>query len=718
MNGKYLVISDFTREITPEKKWIGVINTIEGFIYPKEEVMKKCKIVIVPEHLKEWSQKYISPIEIFISSTPERIIGIYNNFLPIERKTRLIKHHTLRPFIARNIDSTIFFEDSQGVYAIYRGAKREGEEEIRTSEHLVRPKERKNISCNLPIENRFESFEFGGTNILNSLFDKIYVIHRKDNRARFFESVDILNQEKIDYTLFEAIYPKIEKDKRDIWKELKYCFETDKWFRDININNEYTIGAFGCTLSHIEVIRHAKMNGYGKVLVLEDDFLLIKDYGKYINQFRDYIPEGDVILFGKKQGPSRREFINRYFYKMNKCSWATHAVCYTYPYRVLNKVTELTYPIDCSIIESRNELKNYVLDIDLFIQTEEASDIRSKERLKEESKIWRWNSNNYMTTNKYLKVNHNDEWKNVQRHGWSWVMNNVYHSLHSDQGIKLFDFGDREFGWENKKSISRGIIPVREKWIGIFHHVPSLPEFWGKDVCLEEYMRKKCWIDSLNTCKAIIVLSKYLKDYISKNFLFERSVPIFVIYHPMDRIKEKWHFDFNAFIENRDKKLLSIGWSYRNLTTIELVNSPLKKVWLFQENKRALQIFEEELKYKNIKLTERTVEFSNFVDNTNYDYLLSRNIVFLDLFDASANNTVLECIFRNTPLIVNKLPAVVEYLGEDYPLYWETLEDVERFTTDLIYLQRANEYLSQLDKSRFTIERFTQELRNIFEIIQ
>ena len=55
--------------------------------------------------------------------------------------------------------------------------------------------------------------------------------------------------------------------------------------------------------------------------------------------------------------------------------------------------------------------------------------------------------------------------------------------------------------------------------------------------------------------------------------------------------------------------------------------------------------------------------------------LLCRNIAFVELHDAGANNTVVECIARATPLLVNKLPSVVEYLGAGYPFYYDSLEE-------------------------------------------
>ena len=63
------------------------------------------------------------------------------------------------------------------------------------------------------------------------------------------------------------------------------------------------------------------------------------------------------------------------------------------------------------------------------------------------------------------------------------------------------------------------------------------------------------------------------------------------------------------------------------------------------------------------------------ISNADYDRLLSENIVFVELHDANANNAIIECIARATPLLINPLPAVVEYLGRDYPLYYSSLEE-------------------------------------------
>ena len=89
-----------------------------------------------------------------------------------------------------------------------------------------------------------------------------------------------------------------------------------------------------------------------------------------------------------------------------------------------------------------------------------------------------------------------------------------------------------------------------------------------------------------------------------------------------------------------------------------------------------------------------------FLPPAKYDDLLSRSIVYLDLYDASACNVIVECIVRHTPLVVPKLAAVVEYLGADYPLYLTS--DHAEISRDLDSTDRicaAHEYLRRHSQS-------------------
>jgi hypothetical protein len=90
-------------------------------------------------------------------------------------------------------------------------------------------------------------------------------------------------------------------------------------------------------------------------------------------------------------------------------------------------------------------------------------------------------------------------------------------------------------------------------------------------------------------------------------------------------------------------------------------------------------------------------------------------IVFLRLEDASGVNTIIECIMRNTPIIINKLPAVVEYLGPNYPLYYDEVSEVSKFTVDDI--SKANKYLAKMDKQSIQIDSFLSGMRKILSNI-
>ena len=60
-----------------------------------------------------------------------------------------------------------------------------------------------------------------------------------------------------------------------------------------------------------------------------------------------------------------------------------------------------------------------------------------------------------------------------------------------------------------------------------------------------------------------------------------------------------------------------------------------------------------------------------------------------------------DCIAACSPIVVNRHPAVVEYLGPNYPLYYDHIPEVrELMTIDRILA--GHEYLTQLDASRFT----------------
>ncbi|KAI8820341.1 hypothetical protein BJ741DRAFT_682072 [Chytriomyces cf. hyalinus JEL632] len=110
----------------------------------------------------------------------------------------------------------------------------------------------------------------------------------------------------------------------------------------------------------------------------------------------------------------------------------------------------------------------------------------------------------------------------------------------------------------------------------------------------------------------------------------------------------------------------------------------------------------------HLKSIDETVTLLSKLDNDAFDELLMTNVVFLNLIGAGSVNTILECIVRNTPVVVNRLPTFVE----KYPLFYDTLDQVPGLLT-LDTIDKACRYLHSVDKTRFKIESFMNDFRLI-----
>jgi hypothetical protein len=105
-------------------------------------------------------------------------------------------------------------------------------------------------------------------------------------------------------------------------------------------------------------------------------------------------------------------------------------------------------------------------------------------------------------------------------------------------------------------------------------------------------------------------------------------------------------------------------------------------------------------------------ETLNMLPDNEYDELLSENIVFLDMYDSSANNAIIESIARATPVLANPLPPIIEYLGVDYPFYFNTLEEAAKKASDFKLIKDTHQYLLECDtRKKLTPESFRKAFR-------
>lgn len=253
-------------------------------------------------------------------------------------------------------------------------------------------------------------------------------------------------------------------------------------------------------------------------------------------------------------------------------------------------------------------------------------------------------------------------------------------------------------------SEEKGIVPYQEPWVGFLHNPPSMPIWFNYQKSPQKLFEKDIWQDSLKHCIGLFALSNYYGNWLRE----QTGKPVSVLIHPTEIPEQQ--FDFQRFLSNPSKKVVQIGWWLRKLHSIYQLplaqNNPLgyEKVrlgFLFDSAESVFtQLMKAEARIYRITVDEaylaNTTVIKHIPDHA-YDDLLAENIAFVDLYDSSANNAIIECIARATPLLVNPLPAVVEYLGEDYPMYFHTLEEAAAKALDTSLILETHEYLKSCE---------------------
>jgi glycosyltransferase involved in cell wall biosynthesis len=162
-------------------------------------------------------------------------------------------------------------------------------------------------------------------------------------------------------------------------------------------------------------------------------------------------------------------------------------------------------------------------------------------------------------------------------------------------------------------------------------------------------------------------------------------------------------FSFEHFANGKQKRLVCGGEFLRNFQAFYDLNLPgFSKQLLVHEG----------FKWDSITPNDSVLPLGRVSDDQ-YDALLQDSVVFLNLFDAPANTTVVECIIRNTPILINRLPGVVEYLGDDYPFYYESIQEAEWKLQQIDLIRQTSDYLKHAPIKRcLTGDFFLASMQN------
>jgi len=344
-----------------------------------------------------------------------------------------------------------------------------------------------------------------------------------------------------------------------------------------------------------------------------------------------------------------------------------------------------------------------------------------------------------ITLNEYKKIEKNEEsllnidfsfnkiyfkkkYTNCGKHffGWKSTMNYLLENIkldNSDFKKKYYfdEWIEKLLVWGNKLQNQKCLNIINEKNLQLitFLHGPPFEnynELINKQLILnDDKLLNKNIVEIINNNNLLCsitffyVLSTYHKNYIVNNYPQFKN-KILSIYHPIDinNYKKDELFDVSNFMV--EKKIYHIGWWLRNFTSFCDFNVPkgYNKLILLKKE------FEKEFTEKFSGI-DKNIKIVNELDDENYKKIFSDSCVFCDLVDAVANNVVLECIKYNTPIIVRRLPSIEEYLGVNYPLFFDDKSELTKFTDHKVLQKKiikANNYLRKMDKKPFMLETF------------
>ena len=299
------------------------------------------------------------------------------------------------------------------------------------------------------------------------------------------------------------------------------------------------------------------------------------------------------------------------------------------------------------------------------------------------------------------------------RTGWPWVLKHLT-TINSKNGILFDDFLEQNFCYKETPDV------YTKPWVAIIHHPKNIPTFGNYRENLSVVFDMPEFKESAKNLKLAIVLSDDLATWLRTQL----DCKVITLKHPIN-IDQSNQWDYDAW--NANKKLCQIGFYLRNTRLVEQIpdidgveinrlwsnmdwlESYDQKVSSYWENHFTDSIISLNENYYQTRYNYRSAEDHSieFVLPSKYDEILRTNVVVADYFECSASNVILECISGNTPIIINRLPSIEQYLGEDYPLFFTHPEEIPEL---LNKVKEAHEYLKRLDKSDLDIDYFKKQI--------
>ena len=260
---------------------------------------------------------------------------------------------------------------------------------------------------------------------------------------------------------------------------------------------------------------------------------------------------------------------------------------------------------------------------------------------------------------------------------------------------------------------------MNSPWIGIIHDPPETQKFDRS----KNIFKNSRFVSSLKHCKHLFTMSDASTQWAIKNLSDKGSgyinIKVDTLRHPLPDMNSQ--FDMKKYESNKEKSIIQIGNWLRKTYAIYFLKLPDSQTLPYKFTKkicpwsnRMSQELQQSCSRDKVKVsphTKASVKHLQKLSDADYTKMFEANIIFLELYASTVNNVVLEAIKANTPILINRLSSVEEYLGKDYPLLYDDREQIGILLSDESNIVKAHEYLSNMDKSVLSLDYFTESIK-------
>ena len=287
---------------------------------------------------------------------------------------------------------------------------------------------------------------------------------------------------------------------------------------------------------------------------------------------------------------------------------------------------------------------------------------------------------------------------NSNNHMLTSIINNFYsRNIISDiLNTNKVIFIDNIYAYFSQKVVNI----LNTQWIGIltcFNKVPT-------DI-IDNLLNQSEFNESITNCVGIIV--------------YHRNIPNI---HLIDNVPIKYlklpcsvqHISFDYDINKDQSKLCCIGCNIEDIATfceMELEMTFDKSIE-FINNINQLYI----PNYITDSASKYDIDINIVENNDISDFIqsLHQRVIFMFANEYTHTDKIVLFIEHNIPFFINDTDSSREYLGDDYPLYYNDIIHLVTILNDYSevqnLIQKGNEYLLQLDKTDISFEHFNSEV--------